>query len=913
MTRLFDSMVRLGNGTDACGFTAKSDGVTSVLDGDTMFTYGGPVPDKVWALHLGLLKWTQIQCTGHIPAPRTYHSSVTYGNQMLVYGGIADPSYGVGVEETPYYELDLETCEWMRVQTFGESPGPRSHHTAVVHNGKMLVYGGQDLSKGHDHALTAADLHQARAQGFFSLHILDIPSRTWTKVERYEGSQPYLWGHSAVTFNDYMLVFGGFDVSEEEQNGVVTTPQDAPPSATLSNMVYILDLQSFQWRTSTPNTSLPSPAPRALHVAVVSSAEMMVFGGMTFDASGRAINVNDSWIWDIATGRWEKVEFCIPYWPSKRLLHTVHNGRLAVCHDLLSVHVFDFRSKFNGWAKYPTDPSLMLESREQAPWDTQQPSRQISPPRHPQPLLDEQPYMRPLSTAPPSAPSTTATAPAEVPTNPPSHVPSAVPDIPEPPPVAPPSEQLRPPPTSQQVTPVMQHAQPPQPQQPQSVYPKVSPPRTRQIPVPEQSGLPFNPEPHLAPAPPMPQPSITPMQIRVLQDEELRTKMLLQDAERARTNVAVTKLTKEMATLQQELETLANLKEKISHNSHANTSSFTSPTRTRAQAFEMPGGSGANELQYMQVNALSDYLERLQTNQHSVMFDQKRRHEEYMDELKKAHGHHMSALNDGRAQQKVAQQQLDDIKSRQETEDVQHEHLDIIKQQYDKMMELQKAPRPALPPVTSTLPVSAEPMADMINKLSHIPARTQHVPMHAASPSPVPIPPGMGYPFGASYQQSPVVHQSASPIPNQHLPSVPRSVQHQHPASIPRAVSTSSFPPNGAPLPTRKAQHIEGLKHQLAAIEGTMETPYRQPQEARRAPQEAFEMRHTSPRRGPSVVSSPGPYWDRLKDILGDEYVAIGSDTTAIGTLLSPSHAGSPPPRGDAYFESDGMKHVGLI
>ncbi|KAJ9444605.1 Ras guanine nucleotide exchange factor F [Diplonema papillatum] len=924
---LFESMVRLQQGTGSAGYTLKSDGVRSVVDGHTLFVYGGPVADKVMALSLGQLKWTQVQCSGLVPPPRTYHSAATFGGNMLVYGGIeqkpASDDYDPTREDPcPYYELDLDTFEWLRVQTFGTGPGPRSHHTAVVADGKMLVLGGQDLSKGVGRSPTNADLHESKLNGFFDMHVLDVPSRTWTQVPRSAQGvdTPQLWGHTASICNHYMLVYGGFDVAGDEEDGstgVITTHPESPPNCTVNEAVYICDLRDFSWKKSTPRPGLPSPPPRTLHDACCFGADLLVFGGMTFDAAGRAAHVNDAWIWDVPTGFWRKVEFCAPYWPSKELIHAEYEGKLVVCPSLLHAFVLDFRNKPAGFVKYPTDPSLALvngASNTDRPGATWQTGRDLSPSRyresvglgfpdnaagtfthggHAAPLSaqtshagdpnyffsdpppaqwdpQQQPYQRPEQqqqyqqqhphpdaahyhpgfavNQPAAAPPQHYQQPQQQQQQHPSHSPgrSHTPTYPTNPPLDPYHPQAPPPPPAPAGGPGL-HPNPNQTTMHFSMVPRGYPENSLPGQIDEGARMPaWGPGGAVGGQ----QASMYvdagsagngrhAKDLRVQMEEEMRARSDAMAAQSSLQTEHVRKLKGELAALQNELADLAKMKERVHTSTMAanDSSFFSSPSRKREE-FVPPIDTPAAAGQYRQIDGLKDYLGRLQTHQHSLTLQQKKKHQDYLEDLKRSHEYHVKMLTEQQASQRLAQEKLTSAKAAAEEESTQYKELDAMQKQYDSLLDLTQSrslPSPTKP-AKPGLPSPAEDMAAMIQRLARIPS--YHSTRHAPSPSPT-------WPAGVAGQRA-ALH---IPLAQALGPRIPR---HEPP-----------------PL-SRKEQHIDDLRHALQAMD---QSPLRRP-----AQQQQQQLSPPRPGVAPYSVasSSPGRYWDQLKEVMGDDYGARG-------------------------------------
>jgi hypothetical protein len=51
--------------------------------------FGGHDFNDTWSFNISTRKWTELQCTGSIPPPRTGHDAVLIDNVMYVFGGLA--------------------------------------------------------------------------------------------------------------------------------------------------------------------------------------------------------------------------------------------------------------------------------------------------------------------------------------------------------------------------------------------------------------------------------------------------------------------------------------------------------------------------------------------------------------------------------------------------------------------------------------------------------------------------------------------------------------------------------------------------------------------------------------------------------------------------------------------------------
>jgi hypothetical protein len=340
------------------------DGVSSVCCGDDMYVYGGHAADRVWRLHMPTATWTEIQTRGQIPLARFHHTSCFFKGYMLMCGGelLAGSKFTPSGNGIMYYELCLETHEWSLIDCFGDIPLARSHHTATVCRDSMILFGGKPADGD---VMTNRRLVDLKRHGFHDLFIFHIISRTWRRIEMYDPRVPMLWGHSACMYQDtHLLFFGGFDVSSSElqaldRHGSLVF-EDDPPIATISNVTHILNVETTQFQRSTPLPSDVAPAPRALHCAQTFNDELIVFGGMTVDPFGRGILTNDCWIWEIVSGRWVRVDFALPQWQSARMLCCAYYSQLVVASSLSFVFFLDNGRRELGWQRAPCSIQRLL-------------------------------------------------------------------------------------------------------------------------------------------------------------------------------------------------------------------------------------------------------------------------------------------------------------------------------------------------------------------------------------------------------------------------------------------------------------------------------------------------------------------------------------------------------------------------
>jgi len=62
--------------------------------------------NDTWSFNISTRKWTELQCTGSIPSPRTCHAAVLVENVMYVFGG--RDTYGTRFGDLTALDLSSE-------------------------------------------------------------------------------------------------------------------------------------------------------------------------------------------------------------------------------------------------------------------------------------------------------------------------------------------------------------------------------------------------------------------------------------------------------------------------------------------------------------------------------------------------------------------------------------------------------------------------------------------------------------------------------------------------------------------------------------------------------------------------------------------------------------------------------------
>lgn len=105
------------------------------------------------------------------------------------------------------YVLNTTLLQWKRLFVM-ESPSARHMHSLAKVNNKYYVYGGISLP---DNRLLG-DLWVLNCDNVvWNTKLAEVPGAIWTQKQSTGSSPGPLKGHTAVSYEKYMVVFGGED------------------------------------------------------------------------------------------------------------------------------------------------------------------------------------------------------------------------------------------------------------------------------------------------------------------------------------------------------------------------------------------------------------------------------------------------------------------------------------------------------------------------------------------------------------------------------------------------------------------------------------------------------------------------------------------------------------------------------
>ncbi|KAG8039750.1 hypothetical protein G9C98_000479 [Cotesia typhae] len=235
--------------------------------------------------------WGRAVVTGSPPAPRYHHSAVVHDSSMFVFGGYTGDIHSNSnlTNKNDLFEYKFQTGQWTEWKFIGKTPVARSAHGAAVYDNKLWIFAGYDGN--------------ARLNDMWTISLLPGELRIWEPVVQSGDCPPTCCNFPVAVARESMFVFSG-------QSG-----------AKITNSLFQFHFRDRRWtRISTEHIlrgAPPPPARRYGHTMVSFDRHLYVFGG-----AADSTLPNDLHCYDLDTQTWSIV---IPSSdseiPSGRLFH----------------------------------------------------------------------------------------------------------------------------------------------------------------------------------------------------------------------------------------------------------------------------------------------------------------------------------------------------------------------------------------------------------------------------------------------------------------------------------------------------------------------------------------------------------------------------------------------------------------
>lgn len=224
--------------------------------------------------------WSKIRfSSGSPPAPRYHHSAVVYNQSMFVFGGYTGElqSNSNLTNKNDLFEYKFQNGQWQEWRFVGRTPVARSAHGAAVYNGKLWIYAGYDGN--------------ARLNDMWTISLNDNSTlHQWEEIEQLGDRPPTCCNFPVAVVHERkcMYVFSG-------QSGLQIT-----------NTLFEFNFETVTWRRITNEIlrgSEPPPSRRFGHTMVHHDRFLYVFGG-----AADSTLPNDLHCYDLDSQVWSLVQ-----------------------------------------------------------------------------------------------------------------------------------------------------------------------------------------------------------------------------------------------------------------------------------------------------------------------------------------------------------------------------------------------------------------------------------------------------------------------------------------------------------------------------------------------------------------------------------------------------------------------------
>jgi len=270
---------------------------TVVAYKDAVYVFGG---DNGKSMLNDLLRfdvkeksWGRAFSNGVPPAPRYHHSAVVHEASMFIFGGYTGDIHSNSnlTNRNDLWEYKFATGQWSQWFLNGRKPVARSAHGAAVYDGKLWIFAGYDGN--------------ARLNDMWTISLVggDGGGRVWEEVVQSGECPPTCCNFPIAVARDCLFVFSG-------QSG-----------AKKNNSLFQFHFKSSTWtRISTEHILRgcpPPPTRRYGHTMVAYDRQLYVFGGAADNNPS-----NDVHCFDLDTQSWSVIPpSADSQVPSGRLFH----------------------------------------------------------------------------------------------------------------------------------------------------------------------------------------------------------------------------------------------------------------------------------------------------------------------------------------------------------------------------------------------------------------------------------------------------------------------------------------------------------------------------------------------------------------------------------------------------------------
>ena len=266
---------------------------TSLSGQDSGLENGHQVPQSAVSAGISPMVSQQVQsgatnlsglvCNVHRTTGREPHALVgatttILGDKLYVFGGRIH-SRSRPQLTSDLYELDLIRRHWTKVDTTGDVPPPRYFHSVcALGDTKLVCYGGmspsthiRNQSNGQSQPQSAKDA-QPEVGVMSDIHVLDVPSRNWTRLSTNDNPQGRYAHCATIIPSSAVFTSASAPLSAMQHNPSSSNPNSGTLGVQLDGsggaemvvvggqdsannyieQISVFNLRSLKWTTTTP-------------------------------------------------------------------------------------------------------------------------------------------------------------------------------------------------------------------------------------------------------------------------------------------------------------------------------------------------------------------------------------------------------------------------------------------------------------------------------------------------------------------------------------------------------------------------------------------------------------------------------------------------------------------------------------
>lgn len=164
-------------------------------------------------------EWT-VTSTTNAATARSRHTAVWTGNEMLVWGGTPNIQGSQYINTGGSY--NPVTDSWRSMSTTN-APSPRSVHTAVWTGSEMIVWGGSENSSYSSPYLSSGGRYDPNADNWTATSVIDVPVARAGHTAIWTGHEMIVWGGGSSDEPFWLNSGGRYDPGKDAWTPIATT------------------------------------------------------------------------------------------------------------------------------------------------------------------------------------------------------------------------------------------------------------------------------------------------------------------------------------------------------------------------------------------------------------------------------------------------------------------------------------------------------------------------------------------------------------------------------------------------------------------------------------------------------------------------------------------------------------------